>query len=503
MKRLLVAAAAGLGALIVAGGVLYQFFDMRVVLDGAGTPRLQFVDDPRTQADRIARDRAHQRADPAVPAAAETPTPATESTSGTAAAPADVATTGASSAQAMPSADRPVRAEGTPGSGNGEWTDFRGPRRDGRWRGEALFTAWPSAGLTPMWKQPVGGGYASFAIAGNRAFTIEQRGTQEVVAAYDVASGRELWTNAWDGAFKEFMGGDGPRATPTWHDGRLYALGALGEFRALDESTGRVLWRVNILDDNGASNLQWAMAASPLVVDDTIVVLPGGSGGRSVAAYDIATGRRRWSALDDKQAYVSPMLVTLAGRRQLLVMSASRVMGLTPDRGEVLWEYPWVTEYDINASQPLMVDDTRFMISSGYGKGAALLQVSTAGDRQAVRAVWTSNRLKNRFNSSVLHQGHIYGFDEAILACIDVETGDLKWKGGRYGYGQLMLANDHLIVVTEDGDIALVRATPEKHDEVARFAALDGKTWNHPAIDHGRLLVRNLKEMAAYDLRVR
>lgn len=504
MKRLLKAFALGMLALVLLGGVSYQLFGLRVVLDGSGNPRLRFVESAGAQAERITRDRTRQReaGSPAIPAP-----PVAPDTTNSVAPPAPVQADVRPAGGILSPSDPPV--EGAPSGEDAgsrevaaaEWSDFRGPFRDGRYRGGPIFTAWTADGLKPIWRQPIGGGYASFAIVHGRAFTIEQRGAREVVAAYDVATGRELWTNAWDADFREFMGGDGPRATPTWADGRVYALGALGELRCLEEASGRVVWRKNILQDNGAVNLQWAMAAAPLVVDDTVVVQPGGPNGRSVVAYDRRTGERRWSALDDKQAYVSPMIATLAGRRQLLVVSASRIVGVTPDRGDLLWEYPWVTEYDINAAQPIVVDDRRVLMSSGYGKGAVLLELSPGGDRLGVRAVWTSNRLKNRFNSSVLFEGHVYGLDEAILACIDVDTGELKWKGGRYGYGQVLLADGHLIVLTEDGNLALVRATPARHDEVARFPVLEGKTWNHPALAQGRLLVRNLAEMAAFDLR--
>lgn len=364
-------------------------------------------------------------------------------------------------------------------------------------------TSWPAGGLKPEWKQPIGGGYASFAIARGRAFTIEQRRNQEVVAAYDVITGRELWTQKYDAAFREVMGGDGPRATPTWSDGLVYSLGALGELRCLDEKTGAVVWRVNILDDNGAENLQWGMSASPLIVDDTVVVLPGGPNGKSVVAYDRRTGKRAWSALSDRQAYVAPMLATIAGVRQLIVVSASRMIALTPDKGERLWDYSWTTSYDINAAQPLVVSPTRLFISSGYGQGAAVIEVSDAGGALSAREVWKNVRMKNRFASSVLHDGFIYGFDENILACVDAATGALKWKGGRYGYGELILASGQLIVLSEDGELALVRATPEAHDELARVPALEGKTWNHPAMDRGILLIRNSQEMAAFDLRLK
>jgi outer membrane protein assembly factor BamB len=321
------------------------------------------------------------------------------------------------------------------------------------------------------------------------------------VAAYDVATGREIWTHSWDGLFQEIMGGDGPRATPTWFDGRVYALGAQGELQCLEDDTGRMLWRTNILDDHGAGNLQWGMSAAPLVVDDAVIVLPGGASGKSIAAYDRRNGSRLWSVESDQQAYSSPMLLTIADTRQIVVLAATRLLGLTPGKGELLWQYPWPTQMGINASQPLLVGDSRLFVSSSYSMGAALIEVTRDQGTFAVREIWRNNRMKNRFTSSVLHEGYIYGLDEAILTCLDAATGDVKWKGGRYGYGQIVLAGGYIIVLTEDGDLALIRATPAKHEEISRFSALEGKTWNHPALADGYLLVRNLQEMAAYDLR--
>ncbi|HEV2884974.1 MAG TPA: PQQ-binding-like beta-propeller repeat protein [Pyrinomonadaceae bacterium] len=375
------------------------------------------------------------------------------------------------------------------------WTNYRGPNRDGRYEELAVLTSWPAGGLTPIWKQPVGIGYASFTVADGAAFTIEQRRRQEVAAAYDAATGRELWTQSWNAEYTDSTG-DGPRATPTWDDGRLYVLGATGELRCLDAKTGRVIWGKNILSENGASNLPWAMAASPLIVDDKVIVLPGGSGGKSVVAYNKMSGAPVWKSLDDRQAYVSPMLVTLAGRRQILVVSASRAVGLVPESGQLLWSYTWDTDMGINASQPIIVGANRFFISSGYGKGAALVEVNGAN----ARTIWENINMKNKFNSSVLHQGHVYGLDEGILTCVDVNTGERKWKGGRYGYGQVILASGNLIVITDTGELALVRAAPDQFSELARFQAIEGKTWNYPAIAGGRLLVRNANQMAAYNI---
>lgn len=485
IRKILKAVLALIVILAVGAGALYAF-GARIVVDGGGGLHVRFVKSPEDLAEEIARHRETQRAQAASPAplsAAPEPVPA----------PAPVP-----SSLPLPASLPSPQA----------WPDFRGPSRDGHYRQTPIRTDWPASGLTPMWKQPIGGGYASFVAAGGRAFTIEQRGPQEVASAYDILTGRELWTNAWNASFREMMGGDGPRATPTWSDGRVYVLGASGEMRVLDEATGRVIWRVNILEDNEASNLQWGMSAAPLIVDNTVVVLPGGRRGRSVVAYDTVTGKRAWSSLDDTASYASPMLVTLGGVRQIVIFTASRLAGITPDKGELLWEYPWKTSYDVNASQPLLIGDNRVFVSTGYGTGAAVIELTPAaggtalqGPRFTVREVWRNIRMKNQFTSSVLHDGFIYGLDESILACVDASTGDLKWKGGRYGYGQVMLASGHLIVLTEGGELALVRATPAGHQEVSRAPLFDGKTWNHPAIAGGILLVRNLAQMAAFDLR--
>ena len=233
------------------------------------------------------------------------------------------------------------------------------------------------------------------------------------------------------------------------------------------------------------------MAGSPLIAGDAVIVLPGGPNGQSVAAYDRRTGKRLWTALDDKQAYVSPMQVTLLGVPQFLVVSAERLVGLSLDRREVLWEFPWTTDHDASAAQPIVIGDNRVFYSSGYGTGAVVVELTKDGDRFAVRQVWRNIRMKNRQSSSVLHDGFIYGLDEGILACLDASTGELKWKGGRYGHGQLLLAGDHLVVITEDGELVLVAATPEKLQEVARVPAIEGETWNVPAFADGILLVRN------------
>jgi len=379
------------------------------------------------------------------------------------------------------------------------WPGFRGPDRDGVYR-KPIRVSWE--GLAPMWKKGIGGGRSSFAVAGSRAFTIEQRQRNEVVVAYDVMTGKELWTDAWPERFSQWMGGgEGPRATPTWADGFVFALGARGELRCLDAASGRLVWRTNILEDTGAENLRWGMAGSPLISGDAVVVLPGGRGGQSVAAYDRRTGKRLWTALDDEQAYVSPVQVTLLGVPQYLVVSGERLLGLSLDRHEVLWEFPWTTDHGITVAQPIVIGDNRIFYSSSYGAGSVVVELTKDGDRFGVRQVWRNIFMKNRMSSSVMHNGFIYGLDDGILVCLDATTGMRKWKNGRYGHGQMLLAGDHLVVITEDGELVLIALTPEKLQELARVPAIEGETWNVPAFADGILLVRNTQEMAAFDLR--
>lgn len=450
---------------------LFLVYGMRIELRGNGlTPLITFRSKARHYAE-LERSRAQQQ--PIVTASAEpAPAPAAET--------------------------KPAPAPAPPPETPAYWTRFRGPNMDGVYRQTAILTEWPAKGLERLWKQPIGGGYASFVVGEGRAFTIEQRRDKEFVAAYDLRTGKEMWTHSYPAFFQESMGGDGPRATPAYHAGIVYSLGATGEFRALKAATGTVLWSKNILADNDASNIQWGMAAAPLVFDDKVIVQPGGSHSNSVVAYDRLTGKRIWGSLDDRQAYTSPMLVTLGGKQLILTVTAKRVVALQPLDGKLLWDFPWVTEFDVNSSQPIIVDANRFLITAGYGHGSALVEVSANGNTFSTKAVWQNNRLKNRFNSSVIHEGYAYGLDENILQCVRLSDGEQMWKGGRYGYGQLLLASGHLIVLSESGELALVKATPEKHLELAKFDAIEGKTWNVPAMDAGLLLIRNANEMACF-----
>lgn len=452
--------------------VLQHFFGLRVEMGGTGMSPIFSFHDTERHYEEIEQERAKE-AEAAVLATA-TPVPA------------------------APVAKEPEASpESTAGAAVAPWPYYRGPQHNGDYTQTPIRKDWPSGGLPELWRTKVGGGYASMIVAEGKVFTIEQRRDHEVVAAYDLYSGRQVWEHGWKALFSEALGGDGPRATPTYDDGKIYALGAAGELECLQASDGAQLWRTNILEDAGAANLQWGMSGAPLVVDDLVIVHPGGAG-KAVAAYNKTTGRIVWQTQNGPAGYASPDVAVIAGRRQILLMSGDRMMGLGVEDGALLWAEPWKTSHDINSAQPLVVDQNRILVSSGYGHGAALLEIAAGGAGFSVRKLWEKNTFKNKFNSPVLYQGHAYGLDEAILASIDGETGDRDWKGGRYGFGQLLLADGFLIVLTETGEVVLVKATPESHQELARFQALEGKTWNTPAMADGLLLVRNQTEMAAY-----
>lgn len=383
------------------------------------------------------------------------------------------------------------------------WTGFLGPLRNPVYQESGVVFEWDSVDLEPLWKQPSGGGYASFACGNGAAFTIEQRRDMETVAAYDIETGAELWTAEWPARFDEFMGGPGPRATPLWHGGKVYALGATGVLARIDAETGAVEWKANILEDNGADNIEWGMAASPLIVNGNVITVPGGRNGNTVVAYNAETGGRAWSALSDGIEYSSPQSSAILGQEFIVLITKQRVVGLPPDGGEPVWDYPWETPSAINIPQPVFIGEDRMFLSTGYGYGCEMVKFGLDGESIVTETLWRNNSMKNKMASSVYHDGYIYGLDEAVLACLDAETGERMWKGGRYGHGQLILADGVLIVLTERGEAVLVRAEPGAHEEIAKAQVIEGKTWNPPAMQDGYLLVRNASEMACLKLGTR
>lgn len=398
--------------------------------------------------------------------------------------------------RAAKQADVPLASEAN-GIQSTYWTNFWGPNFDGHYGQTPIRTNTHEQPWEVLWKQPIGGGYASFVIAKGVAYTIEQRRDEEFAAAYDITNGNELWTTKWQALFHETMGGEGPRATPAWDNDRLYVLGATGHFVSLNAENGELIWEKNIVDDNGAQNIMWGIAASPLVAGDLVITVPGGGNNNMIVAYNKLTGEKKWSALNDTIKYSSPFIANILGEQQIVYTSQERVVGLSPSDGALLWEYRYERggAIDHKIGQPIVIDGDKIFASSGYGYGCDLFQLSKEGDKITTAKLWKNRNMKNRFSSPIYWDGHIYGLDESIFCCLDMD-GNLKWKGGRYGYGQVIMADGHFIVLTERGEVVLLNASPEKHEEISSQSVIKGKTWNFPAASDGYLLVRNANEMA-------
>ena len=381
-----------------------------------------------------------------------------------------------------------------------EWPGFRGRTRDSIVRGIRIETDWVKSPPAAMWRRPIGPGWSSFAVSGDLFYTQEQRGEEEIVACYRLASGEPVWTYRDRVRFWESNGGAGPRATPTLDRGRLFAFGATGLLNALDAASGERIWSRDVSVDSQIAVPDWGFASSPLLVGDLVIVAAAGK----LLAYDRTTGSPRWSGPDGGPGYSSPQLLTIGGVPQVLLLTGRGAAAFAPSDGARLWELT-VPASGMAATivQPAQTDEGDILVGDGEASRMRRVAATPGPDGWRVEERWASNGLKPLFNDFVVHKGHAYGFDGTILSAIDVTDGRRTWKGGRYGNGQLLLLADQdlLLVISEDGDLALVSATPQAFNEVApRVAAIEGKTWNHPVLAGDVLLVRNGEEMAAFRL---
>jgi outer membrane protein assembly factor BamB len=428
-----------------------------------------------------------------------------------ASAPAAVAAVTPESPTAEPAPAEPLASAPSPTAANApekppgpatetpeSWPGFRGPNRDGVVRGVELETDWAKSPPVELWRRPIGPGWSSFAVHGNLLFTQEQRGDDEMVSCYDLTTGAPVWRHRDAVRFYEANAGPGPRGTPAVSKGRVYALGATGILNALDARDGKVVWSRNAGSDTGGTVPGWGFTSSPLVVGDTLIVAASGR----LVAYDAATGKLRWFNPPHGGSYSSPQLATIDGVEQILLLSGGGAIGVAPADGTLLWEHKWEGSSIV---QPALTADGLLISpidSLGSGVGTRRIAVAHGSGGWTVAERWTSRGLKPSFNDLVVHKSHAFGFDGSILASINLEDGMRAWKGGRYGNGQLVLLADQglLLVLSEEGELALVAATPDKFTELARFKAIEGKTWNHPVLVGNLLLVRNGEEMAAFRL---
>jgi outer membrane protein assembly factor BamB len=402
---------------------------------------------------------------------------------------------------------------------------------DGYWAEVAdakLDTDWESRPPQEIWRRPIGAGWSAFAIVGPYAVTQEQRGQDELVTCYRVADGSPVWAHddpvRFDPGATGGLGRAGPRATPTIVGDRVLTQGATGLVNCLDARSGEILWSRDTIAESGAELPLWGKSGSPLVVDGLVIISVGAPAEASrpkgkkiktsLAAYDLNTGRRRWSVGDRQASYASPIVATFAGEKQIICLNEGYVTAHRVKNGAVLWETPWPSEHDTtaSASQPVPVGGDRLFLSKGYVWGASLFKIKRdpAGEWIAF-PLWDPPLrpvMKTKFNNVVLHDGFVYGLDDVLMQCIELKTGQVKWKKRRspeFGHGQVLLVGDVILVLSESGELAMVEASPKKYHELGSIQVLDpvDVTWNNPAFAPPFLLVRNAREAACYRLPLR
>ena len=381
-----------------------------------------------------------------------------------------------------------------------DWPQWLGPDRTGVSRETGFLKTWPGNGPEIVWKKNLGEGFSGISVANGRVFTMFADGDEEFAVCLNEESGDEIWRFKTGGKFEEWQGGNGPRSQPTVDGKRVYVLGAEGRLYALNVENGKMIWSVDLVDGMDGRFPRFGFSTSPLVEGDLLYLeAPTRSG--TFLALRRTDGDVVWASQNDIASYSSPVAVDLAGTRQVVYFSGEAAVGLSPVDGTLYWRYPWKTSYDLNIATPIFVPPNQIFISSGYDHGAALLSIEAGSDGMQVTRVWESRRMKNHFGTSVLVGDYIYGFDNAILKCIEARTGNEQWKHRGYGKGALIFADGHLIVLSDSGRLALAQATPEGFKEEAGVQVLSGRSWTMPTLANGRVFVRDMRKIVCLDLR--
>jgi outer membrane protein assembly factor BamB len=383
----------------------------------------------------------------------------------------------------------------------GDWLDFRGLLRRGEVHGVQIATDWNSSPPKELWRRKIGPAWSSMLVIDGRLFTQEQRGNDEALTCLGADTGDELWSHTDAVRFSDGQAGAGPRATPLFAAGKLYSFGATGILNCLDAASGKLLWSRDIVADTKAPLPMWGFSSSPLAAGRVVVVYGGAQPDDGLLAYDSASGEPAWTAATGPTSYSSAQLATFEGEQQLLFFSDAGLVAVSIDSGKLLWQFAAPQHGIWRVVQPRQLDDGAILIGC-EDLGLVRLNVAKQDDQWIVTTRWTTRAIRPAYNDFVVCDDSLYGFDESILCCVDTVTGKRRWKAGRYGHGQVLLVADQklLLIVSETGDVVLVSANPDKHEELGKFHAVTGKTWNHPVIAHGRLYVRNDRELACFAL---
>lgn len=396
-----------------------------------------------------------------------------------------------------------------------DFPQFLGPDRNLVLPNVQLERDWAKHPPKLVWKQPIGAGWSAFAVVNGFAVTLEQRGDEELVTCYEVATGKLRWAHTESGRHETVLGGVGPRSTPTIHKGNVYVTTVFGKLLCLDGATGEPRWSVDLVKKFGtdpatdAAEIAWGRSGSPLIVDDWVVVPAGGPPGKAVtlAAFRQTDGELVWQGGSTQISYASPILATLQGVRQILSVNEGDISSHDPETGKVLWQAPWPGDSSGSAtvSQPHPIGEDRVLLSKGYSVGVQVLQLARNDNSWTANVAWESPRfLRTKYTNIAIKDGFAYGLNDGLLECIDLTAEKPAWRGKRFGHGQVLLVGDSLLVMTENtGEVILVDASPEKYQELGRFTALTGQTWNNLCLTGKYLLVRNSEEAACYEIALR
>jgi outer membrane protein assembly factor BamB len=389
-------------------------------------------------------------------------------------------------------------AAGADPSAGTDWPRFRGPQQNGVSLEKGLLRSWPESGPKVVWKKPIGSGFSSMTAVGDALYTMAAEGESETAYRLRESNGEVVWRVPIGPVFPETFG-NGPRSTPTVEGDVVYVLSATGRLHALKTTDGARLWEVDLAKVVGSPMPLRGFSFSPLVDGDLVLLEAGGPEGKAVVALDKKTGKLRWSALDGKPGYVTPLAVTIDGVRQYVFVrtAVGDILSLLPD-GTVHWRYPWKGGA---IASPLFVPPNRIFASASEDAGSVLLEIGKSEGKATVKEVWNNRVMKNHFSSPVLYQGHIYGFDNASLKCIVAETGEQKWVQRGYGKGSLIVADGLLYVLSDQGQLILAEATPAGFQEKGKIKVMEGKTWVAPVLSHGRIYLRDEDEMIVLDVR--
>ena len=378
------------------------------------------------------------------------------------------------------------------------WPQWLGPDRNGISSETGLFGDAPS--FEESWRVQAGKGFSGLSIVGDRLYTMYIHSGDEYAVCLDARNGEVLWRTRTDRNLPERQGGDGPRATPTVADGMVYVSSAYGKLYALDSQTGSPKWSHDLVSEFGSKKPRWGFCPSPLVAGDLVLIEAGGKRGHSLIAFDKISGEKVWATGSDKLGYSSPITTTIGQTHQAVFFTGYGLTSVSPQHGQVLWKHPWKTNHNVNAATPVFIPPNRFFISSGYGTGGSVVEVSATDRGYSVKEIWRNKEMKNHFATSIYYQGHLYGFDNAILKCLDAATGSEKWKTRGYGKGTLIVADGHLVILGEQGNLGLAEATPEGFVEKANTQVLRSKCWTIPSLADGQIYLRDDKEIVCLNV---